>query len=206
MKRLGRAVWPVLAALYFVCIWIDGAGSSIPFKVLPGTVAYFVGIAGLFPRAATATTEYRVEAWVCKDKRWEELDYRVYFPLHADDKESRFHRILYFYRKDTDTMESLDDWLVDAHNDGKHADGVTQGETIGGVRFVSLRIPIPPPGTPITRFRHRSLTDYPKGYRHTVYRTEQSFIDERCGEAAAPEPEKIEQDKPDLFDNRKSEY
>ncbi len=192
MRRLGRTVWPLLAALYLVCIWVDGAGSSLPYRLLPGTLSYFVGIAGLFPRASSAIVEYRVEGWVCKDRRWEELDYRVYFPLHANDKENRFHRIMYLYRKDVDTMGALDDYFVDQHNSGRHADGIDQGHPIGGVRFVSLRIPLPKPGDALHRFWHRGLAEYPKSYRHVVYHSETPDIDERCGASDTPEQEKSE--------------
>jgi hypothetical protein len=204
-RRLGRALWP-FAAVYLVSIWADGAGSSVPSTDLPGTVSFFLTIAGLFPNATKATIEYRLEGWACKDKRWEEIDYRVYFPLHADDLENRFYRILHYYRKDPDAMEALDDWIVNQHNAGKHFDAVTQGEAIGGVRFVSVRVPVPRPGTPPERYRHKSLPEYPRSYRHTVYRTEKEYIDQRCGETDAPEQEKIEADKPDLFDRGKSGY
>ena len=193
MKR-STVAWQLLAGAYLVCVWVDGVGCSAPYKVLPGTLSYFVGIAQLFPRAASAIVEYRVEGWVCKDKRWEELDYRPYFPLHADDKENRFHRIMFFFRKDTDAMESLDDYLVARHNDGRHAhtDGITSGHPIGGVRFVSLRIPIPGAGTQVQRFRHRGLSEYPRNYRHTVYRTDKATLDERCGASDTPEQETSE--------------
>jgi hypothetical protein len=191
MKRAGR-VWQLLAAVYLVCIWVDGIGCSAPYKILPGTLSYFVGIAQLFPKAAAATIEYRVEGWVCKDKRWEELDYRPYFPLHADDKENRFHRIMYFYRKDKDTMEFLDDYFVAQHNAGRHTDGITSGHAIGGVRLVSPRIPLPKPGDELSRFRHRALFEYPKSYRHTVFHTEKTDLDQRCGESDTPEQETSE--------------
>jgi hypothetical protein len=192
LARFGRWFWPIVAALYLGFIWLDGAGSSLPYRILPGTLSYFVGIAGLFPRAATNVTEYRVEGWVCQHRRWEELDYRAYFPLHADDKENRFHKIMFLYRKDRDTMEDLDDFFVDHHNAGTTDDGIPRGLRIGGVRLVSLRRPFPKPGEPLVRFAHKSLSDYPKSYRHTAYRTERADINERCGSADAPDTERIE--------------
>ena len=198
-RHLGRAI----AIAYLAGVWIYGVGITFQYNFMPGTASYFLEVAGLFPNAAKVALEYRVEGWVCADKRWEELDYRPYFPLHSDDKENRFQRIMSFFRKDAPTMESLDDFLVEHHATGKYKDGIDGARALGGVRYVSLRVPLPKVGDKIERFRIRPLAEYPKAYRHVYYRTDRETIDERCGTHDAPdsaEVEKPEADKADKID------
>ena len=191
---MGRAWLHVLAVAYLVGIWVYGVGCSAQYKVVPGDISYYLEVAALFPRAATVSTEYRVEGWACHDNLWEELDYRPYFRMHADDKENVFQRVLSLDRSDPATMEELEEYIVTHHNTGGR-DGVASGQNIGGVRFVRLGIPIPKPGDPLVRFKHRGLAAYPKSYRHIVYRTPKADIDERCGVHDEPEPEKAEPEK-----------
>jgi hypothetical protein len=142
---------------------------------------YFLQIAALFPQAATKTIEYRAEAWVCTDGKWEELDTRPFFPIDPDDKENRFQRVMHFFREDRTTMHALDDYLVERHTTGKGADGIDAVKAIGGVRFLSLRIPLPDPGAKLERMRRLPLSEYPEDERKGFYHTPRSKIARRCG-------------------------
>ena len=114
----------MLAGSYLAGVWLDGVGSTLPSRLLPRVPNYFLQVAALFPRAATMSIDYRAEAWVCADKRWEELDTRPYFPLDPEDKENRFQRVMHFFRQDGTTMHALDAYLVQSHATGKGLDGI----------------------------------------------------------------------------------
>jgi hypothetical protein len=174
----------VLAGAYLAGVWLDGVGSTLPSHVLPRVPNYFLQIAALFPRAATMTIEYRAEAWVCADRKWEELDTRPYFPLDPEDKENRFQRVMHFFRQDETTMHALDAYLVERHASGKGLDGIDPLKAIGGVRLLSLRIPLPKPGEPLERNRRLPLSAYPDDERHVFYHTPRSKAAERCGTGA----------------------
>jgi hypothetical protein len=181
----GSVALRVVAGLYLAGVWLDGVGSTLPAHVLPRAANYFLQIAALFPRAATMSIDYRAEAWVCADKRWEEFDTRPYFPLDPDDKENRFQRVMHFYRQERTTMHALDAYLIERHASGKGEDGIDALKPLGGVRLMSLRIPLPTPGEPLERNRHLPLAEYPKAERHFFYHTPRSKVAERCGVAPA---------------------
>jgi hypothetical protein len=189
MKRLdpspprarGRTAVRVLAGVYLAGVWLDGVGSTLPSHVFPRVTNYFFQVAALFPRAATMTIDYRAEAWVCADKKWEEIDPRPYFPIDPDDKENRFQRVMHFFRQQEETMHALDAYLVERHASGNGQDGISPDETIGGVRLLSLRIPLPNPGEPLERNRRLPLSAYPEDERHVWYHTPRSKVAERCG-------------------------
>ncbi len=180
-----RAALKVLGGLYLAGVWLDGVGSNLPSKVLPRAANYFMQIAALFPKAATFSIDYRAEGWVCADGKWEELDTRPYFPIDPDDKENRYQRVMHFYRQHRETMQALDAFLVDAHNGGKHDDGIARDKRIGGIRTLSLRIPLPNPGDPITRHAYKPLSAFPEAERAYFYHTRRSRRAERCGSHAA---------------------
>ncbi len=187
MKRLGtgarsaRVALRVLAGVYLAGVWLDGVGSTLPALVLPRVANYFFQVAALFPRAATMSIDYRAEAWVCSDKKWEELDTGPYFPIDPDDKENRFQRVMHFFRQDETTMHALDAYLVQRHDSGKARDGIDPDKPVGGVRLLSLRIPLPNPGEPLQRSRRLPLPAYPEEERHVWYHTPRSKAAERCG-------------------------
>ena len=178
---MGSTALRVLAALYLVGVWLDGTGTGIAARVLPRTPNYFLQVAALFPYdPPSPSIDYRAEAFLCVDERaWTEIDTRPYFPIDADDKENRFERVMHFFRENRKTMNALDAYLVERHNAGGREDGI-QGR-IGGVRFVSLRIPIPPPGTRLERTVRRPLSAYPDEQRALFYHTPRSRLGERCG-------------------------
>ncbi len=171
----------VLGGAYLAGVWLDGVGSTLPSAVLPRAPNYFLQVAALFPVAATMTIDYRAEAWVCADKKWEELDTRPYFPLDPDDKENRFQRVMHFFRRERTTMQAVDDYLVERHPEGGGADGIDPLRPIGGVRLLSLRIPLPSPGDRVERFLRQPLSAYPDSERHVFYHTPRSKLGERCG-------------------------
>jgi hypothetical protein len=170
-----------LADAYLAGVWLDGVGSTLPSQVLPRVANYFLQVAALFPKAATMSIDYRAEAWVCTDKKWEELDTRPYFPIDPEDKENRFQRVMHFFRDERTTMRALEAYLVDRHLSGKGLDGIDALKALGGVRMLSLRIPLPSPGEPLERSRRVPLADVPAGERHGFYHTRRSEIAARCG-------------------------
>ncbi len=186
----GRVLLSVVGALYLAGVWLEGVGSGLPGAVLPRTPLYFLQIAALFPRAAVNVIDYRLEGWVCRERRWRELDPRAYFPLDPDDKENRFQRVMHFLRDNRPTMRALDDFIVagHAHGAGGGPDGVPNEEPLGGIRVLSLRLPLPEPGARLERTTHRPLTDYPKSERKYFFHTPQSKRAERCGYHDAPAP------------------
>jgi len=184
-----RAAWTrraslalrTVAVVYLACIALDGGGCSWPARGLPRPLAFFTQVAVLFPRAARATIDYRAEAWVCSKNEWVELDTRPYFPIDPNDKENRFNRAMHFFRDNRKTMHALDRYLVRSHDERPGDDGIDKGERIGGVRMMSLRIPIPPVGSQFERYQRYPLAHYPKTERKYFYRTPESLRARRCG-------------------------
>ena len=182
-RRLLRACIRTLAAMYLVGLWLDAAGCSIPSRVMPHAIDYFMEVAALFPEASGGAIDYRAEGWVCAEARWRELDTRPYFPLDPDDKENRFQRALSFYRDDLQVERALDAYLVQGHNAGRADDGIPRDQSIGGVRFVRVRIPPPPPGGPVARFTRRPLSELSRAEKEFVYGTPKARVGEQCGGA-----------------------
>ncbi len=170
----------VLVALFLVGIWLDGVGTGIDTRILPRAFAFFLQVSALFPLAAHATIDYRAEGYDCKTHQFSELDTRPYFPIDTEDKENRFNRVMRFERHNGKTMHVLDDYLVDGHNRSAHADGIPESDRIGGVRLMSLRIPIPNVGDKLERWSRKPLSFYPEKERHEFYRTPSSKIEARC--------------------------
>jgi hypothetical protein len=176
-----RRVLTVVAGIYALFVWMDAAGLNLPDKILPLPVRFFMQEAALFPDAARDAIEYRAEGWRCDLGRFEEIDVRPYFPIQRDDKESRFYRAMFFHRRQRKVLEALDQFIVGEHNRA-HPEG-----RIGGVMLLSLRIPIPPPGTPEPRYQRLPLTDYPQEVeRKYWYVTPTGERTQRCEEAVAP--------------------
>jgi hypothetical protein len=175
-----------IAALYLASLWLDAAGSTLPERVLPSFITYFTQAAALFPKAAEAVIDYRLEGWECAESRWVELDPRPDFPIDADTKESRFHRLLHFFRQNREVMQALEAYVIKRHNVrvrvGREAVG-----TIGGIRTQSLRLPIPATGQEISRFEHGALESYPVDAHHYWFWTPESRREERCRAAAPPD-------------------
>ena len=175
---LSKFAWG-LALIYLAGVFLSGTGSPLPARVLPRALAYFTQISRLFPHALTTVIDYRAEGYLCEGARWVEIDVRPYFPIDADDKESRFQRVMFFYREDRTTMRALEAYLMERHNGGSGEDGAPR-TAIGGVRLLSLRIPFARPGEPEQRYRRRPLGDYPEDERKIWYYTPAARREERC--------------------------
>jgi hypothetical protein len=170
----------IVAFVYLLTVWLDGVGSNLPAKTTPRVWLYFAQIAALFKNAGMMAIDYRAEGWSCSERRWIEVDVRPWFRIDADTKESRFHRAMQFYRKERKVMQALEDYVLHSHN----ASG--SRPTIGGVRFLSLRIPYPKLGDHVERVEHKPLSEYPNEMRHPWYVTPASRRRERCGDRAVP--------------------
>jgi hypothetical protein len=166
-----RLALGVAGALYIAGVFIEGAGGHLE-RIVPRPVLFFCQIAALFPRAATHRIEYRAEGLPCHGPAFE-IDVRPFFPIHADDKESRFDRALHFYRNDRPTMEALETYVMDGYNRREQT-------KIGGVLFLSLRIPIPAPGSALPRYERAPLADFPKEQRKVWYATARDVVNRRC--------------------------
>jgi hypothetical protein len=189
MRSAARVALRSLSAIYLAGLWLDGVGCELPVRVLPRSAEYFMQVAALFPDAATSASQYRAEGWVCADAQWTEIDVRPYFPLDPDDKENRFQRALHFFGEEPAVTKALDAYLVQRHDTRPLGDAIPADRPIGGVRFLSVREPIPAPGSRVHRYERRPLAEYPKAERHVVYRTPKATLDERCGSAGAPADE-----------------
>jgi len=161
----------VIGGLYIAAVFFEAVGWQLHALVYR-PILFFCQIAALFPKAATHSIEYRAEGYTCSG-RVVEIDVRPFFPIHADDKESRFDRAMFFYRSDKPTMEALEAYVMREYNR-------IEPEKIGGVVFLSLRIPIPPPGTPFPRYERVPLADHPKEQRKVWYVTPHDVVLQRC--------------------------
>jgi hypothetical protein len=170
------------ALLYLALILARAVGIRGIERAVPPSVRFFTQAACLFPQAALLSTEYRVEGWSCRQGRFVELDHRAYFPLRSDDKESRFQRLGFFYRRNRVVMEALDNFLVERQS--RAAPGTPAGDlgTIGGIRFSSLRVPFPPPGAKVERYQFRPLSEIPQRQRYPWYQTGPERRRDRCKE------------------------
>ena len=171
--RWFRRLLALGAALYLGGISLDAAGVPL-HRIVPRPLLYFLQVARLFPHAVPLRTEYRAEAYACADRTWRELDVRPFFPLRANDKENRFDRAMFFYRHEPVVMQALDEYLVASNN--------RQGARIGGVLLLSLRLPIPPAGQVVERYRRKPLDEYGAEYRKYWYSTSAALRRERCHE------------------------
>src|SRR5437899_2704568 len=116
--RWVRRTLAVLAIAYYIALL-----KHPPQKSFLRPIAFFTESTKLFPSADVFTLEFRLEAWSCPRHRWEPLDPRAYFPIEADDKESKFQRLAYFYVVlDTNpgqtraVMHALDEWIAARHD------------------------------------------------------------------------------------------
>lgn len=161
-----------LASLYFVAL------VRHPPQVGPlHALGFFTESTCLFPGASRFALEFRLEAWSCPRKRWEPLDPRAYFPIEADDKESRFQRLGHFYQQSRPAMTALDEWIAARHD--RTDDGVAG--PIGGIRLVKQSRSLPAPGEPVARYAYDPLAPIPKDERKDLYATRPSERKARCG-------------------------
>jgi hypothetical protein len=160
----------VAAALYFLGLFVYSTGwKKVPRRSIMKPIAFFLESAGLFPKADVIAFEYRLEGWSCRRRRWERLDPRPYFPMEADNKESRFQRVEWLFR-DSDSNSAinaaLDDYIA-RHRDAD--DGVVG--PIGGIRVYEVWRELPPVGEDTARYSFHPLAplqpgEYRKDIRH----------------------------------------
>jgi hypothetical protein len=168
----------VLAAIYLASVWLDAAGTHLPEHVLPRPALFFVQESALFPRAQPMVIEWRAQGWLCDEQRFSEIDVRQFFPIRRDDKESRFVRAMFFHFQQRKVLAALDQYITRSQNLA-HPE-----QRIGGVMLLSLRIPIPPPGSPVERYHRVPLADYPRDVeRKYWYVTASDDRARRCTES-----------------------
>jgi len=139
---------------------------------------FFTEATCLFPRARTVSSDFHLDAWSCRARRWEPIDPRAYFPIEANDKESRFQRFGYFYQRNKPSLEALDAWIAARH-------AVTQDGlpgAIGGIRLATATRPIPAVGSPIERYVYHPLDKVPAEQRKDIYNTPAAMRRARCPE------------------------
>lgn len=166
-----RRTLVVVAVLYYIALF-----KSPPDGRWTRPVAFFTQATCLFPRAAHYKIGYRLATWSCTERKWLPADVRAYFPIRAEDKESRFHRLAHFYKYNRTVLRALDAF-VSAHHDASD-DGVSG--PIGGVRLVQTLAPIPPPGSSVERFVFEPLAPIPKDGIRDLYYTPSSQRRARC--------------------------
>jgi hypothetical protein len=160
-----------LAFAYLLEFALGSNGWGVVGKALPAG-RFFMQGACLFPDAAEAAIEYRVEAWSCARAQFEELDYRPDFPSHRDDKENRFYRAASFYRQNRQVMHSLEAFLIARHNERvARGEDTAPAGLIGGIRLWSVRVPFPRPGLPVARYQFLPFSGFPESYRKSWYYT-----------------------------------
>lgn len=156
-SRLPRWLKPLLlgaSAIYLVGLFFDGVQPKTSRALLPAPVLYFVQATCLFPHAARAAIDYRLEGWDCDAQRFRELEPAPYFPIRANDKESRFYRTAHFHRQNRPVMEALERYVLDQER-------ARSSTRWGGIRLSSIRTPLPEPGQPVSRWERVPLTDTP---------------------------------------------
>jgi hypothetical protein len=170
-----------LAVVYLLAVWLDASGFAFVTQVLPLPVRFFVQVAELFPHAAQDAVEWRAKGWRCSTGRYEEIDVRPFFPIRRDDKESRFYRAMFFHHRQRRVLESLERFVIQEQNRA-HPD-----DRIGGTMFLSLLVPIPPPGTKEEQHQWLPLDSYPATMaRHYWYVTPPETCRRRCAEEGTP--------------------
>jgi hypothetical protein len=171
-----RIALAVVAGLYLFALLKHPSQRFQPF-------AYFSECTKLFPEADNVALEYHLDAWSCDQRAWVAIDPRPYFPIEADDKESRFQRLGFFYA-DRGTKEerrtvlyALDDYIVARHHEVD--DG--QSGAIGGIRMIKVRRTLPEVGDPVPRYVYRPLAVPPPDQSQELFHAPAKKRKERCG-------------------------
>jgi len=163
-----RTALIVLAGLYLFGVFANVAMPQLWSTWVPLLPRYFTQIACLFPNAATHAIDYRLEVWDCDRREFSELDFRPLFPLHADDKENRFQRTAHFYKQHRQVMRALERYVIEQQRLRDPS------RNLGGIRLLSLRLPLPAPGEPVERWQRKPLSSYSEELRRHWYYTPNS--------------------------------
>jgi len=71
-------------------------------------------------------------------------------------------------------MEALETYVMDRYN-------LREATKLGGMIFLSLRVPIPAPGSAFPRYERAPLSDFPKEQRKVWFATSRDVVNRRCG-------------------------
>jgi hypothetical protein len=134
-----------VAFLYYVLL-LHPPNNPGPFR----PVIFFMQATALFPRADVYALEFRIAGWSCKENAWKPMDPTPYFPIQADDKESRLQRVAYFYKSEKVVMHALDEFVYDAHTADPGHDGIDG--PIGGIKLVQVDKELPTVGSDVERY------------------------------------------------------
>lgn len=159
-----RTVLVGLALCYFALLL-----KQRPFSGRIRAVTFFTEATCLFTHAATKVIDFYVEGWSCRARAWEPIDRRPHFPIEADNKESRFHRIAYFYPTNREVMTALDEWLVERAS-----------PELGGIRVVKEARPVPAVGDPLTRYVYDPFATIDPAHRTEMFWARESVRRARC--------------------------
>jgi hypothetical protein len=160
-----RRVLAVLGGLYVALVFYEAVGRQYP-------ALYFCQVAKLFPGATQYVFEHRAQGYRCGGPLVD-IDVRPFFPIHANDKESRFDRAVHFYSTDRPTMQALEAYIMREYNR-------TEPDKIAGVSLTRIQTPVPSPGSAFPRFERKPLSEYPEKERQVFYHTPKRVVDERC--------------------------
>jgi len=169
--RWWRRTLAVVGALYFIAL----VKHPPQWRGLHA-IGFFTESTALFPRANLFAMEYRLDAWSCSDQSWHPIDPRAYFPIQAEDKESRFQRFGYFYGGSRVAMNALDDYICERHD--TRDDGLTG--MIGGIKLTKWSRPIPPVGSEVPRYAFTPLEPPPPDQVKELFFTKASLRKSRC--------------------------
>ena len=161
-----------LAVIYYVLLI-----RHPPDKKLFHAVGWFTEATGLFPQANKAAIEYRLMGWSCAEGAWRPLDPTPYFPIQADDKESRLQRVAHFYKRERVVMRALDEYIYDGHAHGDY-DGISGA--IGGIELVQVDTPLPPVGGDVVRYQFDPLAPLPATGTTELFYAPKSLREKRC--------------------------
>ncbi|GEM_PF-2396171 len=161
----------VLAVIYFVAL-VKHPPQWRGLRI----AGFFTESTCLFPRANVVASDFRLSAWSCSDAHWRPLDPSAYFPIEADDKESRLQRFAYFYQRNRPGMRALEAWIEERH--ATTDDGLVGA--IGGIKLDRWTRPIPAPGSTIERYVYRPLDVIPTDQLKPLYFTAGPERRERC--------------------------
>jgi hypothetical protein len=187
-----RIAIAAFAGLYLLLLIVQPA-----HRGLRAPIAYFTECTGLFPEAdwvgkseatkVPGAKELRISAWSCDRNRWERFDPRPYFPIQADDKESRLPRMVHFYIEEsgdkTDaraTAHALEAFLF-AHHDGDGEDDGVSGR-LGGIKLERVAWPFGEVAGDVPRYHYDPFAALPANAHVTVlYQTTMGDHDGHTG-------------------------
>lgn len=168
---LSKIAFRGFAALYLLFVFLSASKSKLPENLLPRPALFFTQTACLFPKASVMRIDYRIEVRSCDGNEWREVDHKPLFPIHADDKENRYYRSMFFHRRSVPVMRELDDYIW-----------TRLGEPgTGQVRLLSLRIAFPEFGSDYERYQRKGSLDYADEERRVWWLTEPAVVARRCG-------------------------